>query len=44
MAASQHRSLRQAAETLTIKQLTLSRCLRNLESTLGGTLFECHRH
>lgn len=40
IAASQHRSLRQAAETLRIKQSTLSRCLRNLEQRLGSTLFE----
>ncbi|WP_354130929.1 MULTISPECIES: LysR family transcriptional regulator, partial [unclassified Bradyrhizobium] len=40
IAASQHRSLRQAAETLNIKQSTLSRCLRNLECKLGSTLFE----
>lgn len=40
IAASQHRSLRQAAETLKIKQSTLSRCLQNLEYKLGGTLFE----
>lgn len=38
--ASQHRSLRRAAETLRIKQSTLSRRLRNLEYKLGGTLFE----
>jgi DNA-binding transcriptional LysR family regulator len=38
--ASQHRSLRQAAETLRIKQSTLSRCLRSLEHTLGSRLFE----
>ncbi|WP_311979905.1 LysR family transcriptional regulator [Bradyrhizobium diazoefficiens] len=38
--ASQHRSLRQAAETLRIKQSTLSRCLRSLEHTVGVTLFE----
>ncbi|WP_271553350.1 LysR family transcriptional regulator [Bradyrhizobium sp. CCBAU 45394] len=37
---SQHRSLRQAADTLRIKQSTLSRCLRNLEHRLGVTLFE----
>ncbi|WP_354131124.1 MULTISPECIES: LysR family transcriptional regulator [unclassified Bradyrhizobium] len=37
---SQHRSLRQAAETLRIKQPTLSRCLRRLEHTLGSTLVE----
>ncbi|WP_245311066.1 LysR family transcriptional regulator [Bradyrhizobium valentinum] len=40
IAASQHRSLRQAAETLRIKQSTLSRCLRSLEHTLGSRLFE----
>ncbi|MET4072448.1 DNA-binding transcriptional LysR family regulator [Bradyrhizobium sp. S3.2.6] len=40
IAASQHRSLRQAAETLNIKQSTLSRHLRNLECKLGSTLFE----
>ena len=38
--AAQHRSLRQAAEELEIRQSTLSRCLRNLEFQLGATLFE----
>jgi DNA-binding transcriptional LysR family regulator len=38
--ASQHRSLRQAAEALNIRQSTLSRCLRDLEHKLGATLFE----
>ncbi|GLR90248.1 LysR family transcriptional regulator [Bradyrhizobium iriomotense] len=38
--ASQHRSLRQAADTLRIKQSTLSRCLRNLEHKVGSALFE----
>ncbi|MGF6313126.1 DNA-binding transcriptional LysR family regulator [Bradyrhizobium sp. i1.8.4] len=38
--ASQHRSLRQAAEALNIKQSTLSRRLRNLEYKLSSTLFE----
>ena len=37
---SQHRSLRQASETLNIRQSTLSRCLRALEHRLGATLFE----
>ncbi|UFW53752.1 MULTISPECIES: LysR family transcriptional regulator [Bradyrhizobium] len=41
IAASQHRSLRQAAETLRVKQSTRSRCLRNLEHKIGSTLFEC---
>lgn len=38
--ASQHRSLRQAAETLNIRQSTLSRGLRDLEHHLGAHLFE----
>jgi DNA-binding transcriptional LysR family regulator len=37
---SQHRSLRQAAQSLNVRQSTLSRRLRNLESQLGTTLFE----
>ncbi|WFU85579.1 LysR family transcriptional regulator [Bradyrhizobium sp. CIAT3101] len=36
--ASQHRSLRQAAEALRIKQPTLSRCLRNLEHVVASPL------
>ncbi|MCP3418650.1 LysR family transcriptional regulator [Bradyrhizobium brasilense] len=40
IAASQHRSLRQAAGTLRIKQPTLSRRLRDLEYKLGVILFE----
>ncbi|MBR1175328.1 LysR family transcriptional regulator [Bradyrhizobium sp. KB893862 SZCCT0404] len=40
IAASQHRSLRQAAEALRVKQSTLSRCLRNLEHKVGSALFE----
>lgn len=38
--AAQHRSLRQAAEALNIRQSTLSRSLRDLECQLGATLFE----
>jgi DNA-binding transcriptional LysR family regulator len=38
--AAQHRSLRQAAEALNIRQSTLSRGLRSLEYQLGATLFE----
>lgn len=38
--ASQHRSLRQAASSLTIRQSTLSRRLRDLEYRLGAVLFE----
>jgi DNA-binding transcriptional LysR family regulator len=38
--AAQHRSLRQAAEKLSIRQSTLSRSLRSLETQLGATLFE----
>ena len=38
--AAQHRSLRQAAEVLNVRQSTLSRCLRNLEHKLGAGLFE----
>ncbi len=37
---SQHRSLRQTAEALNIRQSTLSRRLQDLESQLGTTLFE----
>jgi len=38
--AAQHRSLRQAAEALNVRQSTLSRCLRGLEHKLGATLFQ----
>jgi DNA-binding transcriptional LysR family regulator len=38
--ASQHRSLRQAAESLNIRQSTLSRRLRDMETRLGAQLFE----
>lgn len=37
---SQHKSLRQAAEALNIRQSTLSRRLRDLEYRLGAPLFE----
>lgn len=37
---SQHRSLRQAAEAINIRQSTLSRRLRDLEYCLGSVLFE----
>lgn len=40
IAASQHRSLRQAADTLNVRQSTLSRRLRDLEHLLGTPLFE----
>jgi DNA-binding transcriptional LysR family regulator len=40
IAISQHRSLRQAAETLNIRQSTLSRRLREVEDRLGANLFE----
>ncbi|TAI63775.1 LysR family transcriptional regulator [Bradyrhizobium sp. Leo170] len=38
--ASQHRSLRKAAEELNVRQSTLSRGLRDLERKLGAILFE----
>lgn len=38
--ASRHRSLRQAAETLRVRESTLSRRLRDLEYRLGTELFE----
>ena len=37
--ASQHRSLRQAAQTLNVRQSTLSRRLRFIEDRLGAELF-----
>ncbi len=37
---SQHRSLRQAAEAINIRQSTLSRRLRDLEYRVGAVLFE----
>ncbi|WP_081433823.1 helix-turn-helix domain-containing protein [Beijerinckia indica] len=38
--AARHRSLRQAAEVLNVRQSTLSRAIRDLESQLGALLFE----
>jgi dihydrofolate reductase len=38
--ASLHRSLLQAAEALNVRQSTLSRRLRDMESRLGARLFE----
>ena len=38
--ASQHRSLRRAAEALNVRQSTLSRRLRDLEAQIGAKLFE----
>jgi hypothetical protein len=38
--AARHRSLRQVAETLNIRQSTLSRGLRDPEEKLGAVLFE----
>jgi DNA-binding transcriptional LysR family regulator len=40
IAVSQHRSLRQAAQTLNIRQSTLSRRLRDIEYRLGACLIE----
>ncbi len=40
LVAARHRSLRQAAEELNIRQSTLSRGLRDLEFELGAALFE----
>ncbi|MBR0948360.1 DNA-binding transcriptional LysR family regulator [Bradyrhizobium japonicum] len=40
LVVAQHRSLRQAAEELNVRQSTLSRSLRVLEYKLGATLFE----
>ena len=38
--AAQHRSLRKAAESLNVRQSTLSRTLRSLEERVGAELFE----
>ncbi len=40
LVVSQHRSLRQAADTLNIRQSTVSRRLRDLEHRVGTKLFE----
>jgi DNA-binding transcriptional LysR family regulator len=40
IAVSQFRSLRQAAENLSVRQSTLSRRMRDLEQEVGATLFE----
>jgi DNA-binding transcriptional LysR family regulator len=40
IAASQHRSLRRAAEALNVRQSTLSRRLLNMEENVGAQLFE----
>jgi DNA-binding transcriptional LysR family regulator len=39
-AAVDHGSFRRAAETLCIRQSTLSRCVRQLETSVGMTIFE----
>ena len=38
--AAQHRSLRKAAESLSVRQSTLSRTLRSLEDRVGAELFD----
>lgn len=40
VAAADHGSLRSAAETLLIRQTTLSRCIRQLEHTIGAPVFD----
>lgn len=40
LVTAQHRSLRQAAQALNVRQSTLSRRLRDLEDQLGAPLFE----
>jgi DNA-binding transcriptional LysR family regulator len=40
LVVSRHRSLRQAADALNLRQSTLSRRLRDLEFQLGSILFE----
>jgi DNA-binding transcriptional LysR family regulator len=39
-AAADHGSFRRAAETLIVRQSTLSRCIRQLEDSVGMTIFE----
>jgi DNA-binding transcriptional LysR family regulator len=40
IAAADHGSFRAAAETLMIQQTTLSRCIRQLEHTIGTPVFD----
>jgi predicted transcriptional regulator len=40
VAAADHGSFRRAAEVLLLQQSTLSRCIRQLEHSLGMTVFE----
>jgi DNA-binding transcriptional LysR family regulator len=42
VAAADHGSFRSAAETLTVQQSTLSRCIRQLEHTVGSPIFDRH--
>ena len=40
VAAADHGSFRQAAEALEVRQSTLSRCIRQLEQTIGASVFD----
>jgi len=40
VSAAEHGSFRRAAEALLLRQSTLSRCIRQLEETIGMTVFE----
>jgi DNA-binding transcriptional LysR family regulator len=40
VAAADHGSFRRAADALTVRQSTLSRCIRQLEESIGMTVFE----
>ena len=40
ISASEHGSFRRAAEALRLRQSTLSRCIRELELSIGLTVFE----